>query len=121
MNIFQLILIGVGAGICSGIFGIGGGVIIVPLLVMLLSLPQQSAVATSLVALLLPVGAMGVWTYYKAGSIDKTNLTYGLLIALGLFIGAALGARIALSISELYLRRSFSILLLILGARLWLK
>lgn len=121
MPILTLIFIGLVAGIGSGIFGIGGGVIIVPLLVLLLKLAQQTAVATSLVALLLPVGILGVWTYYQAGSLDRNHITFGLWIALGIFVGALIGARIALPIPEIYLRRAFAILMIALGLRLWLR
>ena len=62
-----VLLSGIATGVCSGLFGIGGGVILVPILVMLLKFPQQTASGISLIALLLPVGGLGVLEYYRAG------------------------------------------------------
>ena len=62
MSMIPFLYVGIGllAGVCSGLFGIGGGIIIVPLLVFLAGVPQHKAVGTSLVALLLPVGILAV-------------------------------------------------------------
>ena len=65
-----LILIGIGAGILAGLFGVGGGVIIVPGLIFLLGMSPQRAAGTSLAAMLLPVGALGVWIHeWEAGHV----------------------------------------------------
>src|SRR5205823_5302811 len=69
--------IGITAGVLGGIFGVGGGVLIVPALVLLLHTSQHTAVGTSLGALLPPVGLLGAWAFYRRGEI---NLTYSLWI-----------------------------------------
>ncbi|NTV47975.1 MAG: TSUP family transporter [Chlorobiales bacterium] len=118
MTIFYMLLIGTAAGVLSGLFGIGGGLIIVPALVWL-GFTQHAASGTSLVALLLPVGLLGVLQYYQSGLISIDNVKFGLFIALGLFVGAFFGSKISVSISETLLRKSFALLLGFTAVRLW--
>lgn len=118
MTIFYMLLIGTAAGILSGLFGIGGGLIIVPALVWL-GFTQHAASGTSLIALLLPVGLLGVIQYYQSGLIGIDNIKLGLFIALGLFVGAFFGSKISVSISETLLRKSFALLLGFSAVRLW--
>ncbi|WP_303682290.1 sulfite exporter TauE/SafE family protein [Pelodictyon luteolum] len=119
-NIIML-FIGLLAGVLSGMFGIGGGIIIVPALVLILGMTQQTASATSLVALLLPVGILGVLEYYREGRISMDNIWLGLLLAAGLFIGAYFGAKIATHLSGTVLRRAFAVFTGIVALRLWFK
>ena len=119
MNYVFSVIIGLLAGVCSGLFGVGGGVIIVPLVVAVFGLTQQSGSATSLVALLLPVGALGVWQYYKLGYIGTENLKYGGLIALGILLGTFVGTRLAVQMSSANLAKIFSVFLLIIAVRVW--
>jgi uncharacterized protein len=121
MELVYLILTGLVAGVLSGMFGIGGGVVIVPMLVLLFGYTQQTASATSLVALLLPVGILGVWQYYGAGKLSPENIKFGLFVALGLFIGAFFGSKISLASSEETLRKGFAVLLVAVAVRLWFK
>lgn len=117
MTILALLLIGLGAGVLSGVFGIGGGIIIVPALVFLLKYPPQQAAATSLAALVLPLGAaIGAWTYYKAGQLE---IMPALLIALGMVGGAFLGAKLSTSVDALTLKRAFAVLLVVMAVRMW--
>ncbi len=108
--------IGALAGVLSGIFGIGGGIVIVPALVFLARVPQKTAIGTSLAALLLPVGALGVWTYWKAGHVDVRG---ALLIATGLLVGAYGGSLLGQSLGDTALRRSFAVLLVAVAVELW--
>jgi hypothetical protein len=108
--------IGLGAGVLSGIFGIGGGILIVPALLYLARIPPVVATGTSLAALLLPVGALGAWEYYREGNL---NLTAALWIAFGLFLGAGAGAHVAQRFSPLVLKRLFSVLLVVVAVRMW--
>lgn len=117
MGILIFIVIGLGAGVLSGLFGIGGGVVIVPALMLLVAMKPAMATGTSLGALLLPVGALGVYEYYRAGHF---NMRASLLIAIGLFIGAWFGAKLALSLSPVALKRAFAIFLVIVAIRMWL-
>jgi uncharacterized membrane protein YfcA len=114
---FIFVGIGLVAGVLSGLFGIGGGIVIVPLLLLATRMPMLSATGTSLGALLLPVGALGAWTYYKNGHLD---VRAALLIALGLTIGVLFGARLAQMLSPVVLKRAFSVLLVVVAARMWL-
>ncbi len=114
-----MIIAGLVTGIFSGIFGIGGGVILVPILVFALGMPQHTASGTSLMALLLPVGALGVMEYYRAGRITTEHLKYGTLIAIGLFFGTYFGSKIALHIPAAQLRKAFAILLGGVALKLW--
>ncbi len=121
MQFFWMFLTGIAAGVLSGMFGIGGGIVIVPALVMILGLSQHAATATSLIALLLPVGILGVAEYYRAGKISGENILFGLLVALGLFAGAFFGAKIATGMTSELLRKMFAVLIGIVAVRMWLQ
>ncbi len=84
--------IGVVAGVLSGLFGIGGGILIIPSLVFFAKFHTKLAIGTSLGAMLLPVGLLGAYAYYQQGNI---HIKGSLLIGVGLFFGAYLGARLA--------------------------
>ena len=116
MDIAILLLIGLAAGILSGIFGIGGGVVIVPALMFFAKMQPQAATGTSLGALLLPVGALGALAYWRNGNL---NPRASLLIAAGLFVGAYFGAVIAQSVAPLVLRRMFAAFLVLVAVRMW--
>jgi len=121
MQLIHLCLVGVAAGVLSGMFGVGGGTIIVPALVFLFGMTQQTASATSLVAMLLPVGLLGVAEYYRSGAISSDNIRFGLIISCGLFIGVFFGAKIATHLSSDIVRKAFSIFIGIVAIRLWLQ
>ena len=112
----RFILIGIGAGILSGMFGIGGGVVIVPTLIMLFGFKPHEATGTSLAALILPVGIFGTLNYYRRGD---ANVTAALLIALGLFLGVFLGSKIALALTGRTLQRAFAAFLVIAAVLVW--
>ncbi len=119
LQITYAAIIGLTAGISSGLFGIGGGVIIVPMLVYLFKYQQQTATATSLVALLLPVGILGIINYYRAGFIQIDNIKYGLVIAAVMFGGTYLGSKFAITLQTATLTRMFSVFLVFVAVRLW--
>lgn len=110
------LFIGLVAGVLAGLFGIGGGVVIVPALLFFARMSATTAIGTSLGALLLPAGALGAWQYYRAGNLD---LGAALWIALGLFAGAYFGALIALSVTPLLLKRMFAVFLVLVAIRVW--
>jgi uncharacterized protein len=116
MGIWIFLLIGLAAGVFSGLFGLGGGIVIVPALMFLARMEPQTATGTSLAALLLPVGALGAYEYYKHGHL---NMVAALLIALGLFIGAGFGARFSLMLTGVALRRIFAVFLVLIAIRMW--
>jgi uncharacterized membrane protein YfcA len=108
-------LIGLAGGVLSGIFGIGGGLVIVPGLILLMGMTVKQAAGTSLAALLLPVGILGALEYWRAGHID---VRVAVLLALGLLIGAFIGARLALGLPNELVQRAFGVLLVLVGIRL---
>jgi len=109
MEFIGYVLLGIAAGILSGLFGIGGGIVLVPSLIVLFGLDILDANAVSLAAMLLPVGILGVWAYYKAGLI---NIRESLWIALGLFLGSFVGGEFAVNISESLLAKLYAAILL---------
>ncbi|MDB5351582.1 MAG: hypothetical protein JWN86_2829 [Planctomycetota bacterium] len=111
--VVAILCLGFGAGILSGMFGIGGGLVIVPALVILFGLSQKAATGTSLFALLLPVGLLAVIGYYREGN---ARLDYGLLIAVGLFLGAYLGQKITTGVSDMTLKRLYAGFLVIVAS-----
>jgi uncharacterized membrane protein YfcA len=116
MGWIVFLLIGLAAGVLSGLFGIGGGVVVVPALIFIARMQPQNATGTSLAALLLPVGAVGAWEYYRTGNLDPGA---GLLVALGLFVGVGLGARLSLQLSPATHRRAFAVFLALVAVRMW--
>lgn len=112
MMLVGLLMIGLSAGLLSGIFGIGGGILIVPALMYLLGFSQNLATGTSLAILLPPVGIAAVWEYYKHGNVD---LRAALIIALMVLVGSWLGARIATQLDAKILKTLFGVFLVILG------
>jgi hypothetical protein len=112
------IAIGLVAGVIAGIFGIGGGIVIGPALILLAKFQPQTATGTSLGALLLPVGALGAWEYWRRGHL---NIAASLWIALGLFVGAWFGAKLAQTMSGPQLQKGFAIFLVLIAIRVWIK
>lgn len=113
--IIMLIMIGLFAGILSGLIGVGGGIIIVPALVFFLGFTQYQAQGTSLGLLLLPIGIFAVLNYYKAGHI---NISYVLIMVVGFVIGGWLGSKLALTISEATLKKIFAVVLFYTGFKM---
>ena len=111
-------LLGIGAGVLAGLFGVGGGIVIVPGLVLLAKLDQHSATGTSLAALLLPVGLLGVFEYHRRGQV---HIPVAAAIAVGLVVGTLLGAKLAGGMSDVMLRRAFGALLLLVAGKLLLS
>ncbi|PID27659.1 MAG: hypothetical protein CSB55_08270 [Candidatus Cloacimonadota bacterium] len=105
------------AGVLSGLFGIGGGVIIVPFLVSVLGLNPKKASGTSLGALLLPVGLPGVIQYYSAGLI---NFIYAAVIAGGLLSGGYLGAKIAVKTKSDTMKHLYGVFLIFVAIKMLL-
>lgn len=108
-------IIGLVAGLLGGMLGLGGAIIIIPALVMLLGFSQQMAQGTTLLMLVMPVGALAAWQYYKAGNVDiKTALILGGTF----FIGGFVGAKFANQVPENILKKGFAVLILILALKM---
>jgi uncharacterized membrane protein YfcA len=115
MSWLPYIGIGLVAGVFAGMFGIGGGLIIVPALVYLFHADIRSATGTSLAALIPPVGLLGAFEYWHAGLI---NLRWALLLACGLFVGAYFGAKIVIGLEPILIKRIYGAFLLLISVRM---
>lgn len=119
MSTTQLLItaaIGLVGGILSGLLGLGGAIIIIPALVFLLGFSQQMAQGTTLVMMVLPVGALAAWQYYQQGFVDvKTALA----LAVTFFVGGYFGARFATYIPQEILKKVFAIVLVLIAIKIW--
>ncbi|HVZ56052.1 MAG TPA: sulfite exporter TauE/SafE family protein [Chitinophagaceae bacterium] len=114
-TVLLLLLIGLLAGTLSGLVGLGGGIVIVPALVFLLSFSQHQAQGTSLGVLLLPVGILAVINYYQKGYVDLRVVA---LISIAFIAGGWLGSRIALALPQETIRRIFALVLIYTACRM---
>ena len=118
MALALYLAIGLGAGVLAGMFGIGGGIIIIPALVFLTGMDQQTAQGTSLGALLLPVGIFGALYYYRH---DHMNLPAAAMLGLGLLLATGVGAWLNLRMTPEAARKVFALFLVLVAARMWFK
>lgn len=109
--------IGLAAGLLSGFFGIGGGIIIVPTLMYFAGFSQLMAQGTSLAVMLPPVGILAFWEYYKRGNVD---ITAGILICITLLIGGLIGGKIAQVIPPYILKKGFAVFLMLVSIKMLL-
>lgn len=114
-NIVLYLLVGLAAGMFSGLIGIGGATIMIPALVLLFGLSQHMAQGTTLAMMVPPIGILAAWTYYKAGFVDFKIAAF---LCLGFFIGGLLGAKFAIDIPGHILKKMFGIFLLIISLRM---
>lgn len=114
--LIQLLIIGLVAGVAGGMFGIGGGAIMVPAMVLLMGLDQKFATGTSIAAQILPIGILAAIVYYREGNL---NFKYAVLIAVGLIIGNYFGALFANQpyITSETMKKLYGLFLLLIGAR----
>ena len=110
-----IILIGLVAGMLSGMVGVGGGIIIVPALVFFLGFSQHQAQGTSLGILLLPAGIFAVMNYYKQGFIDVKVVA---ILFVGFVIGGFLGSKISLTLSEAAIKKIFAMVLVVIAGKM---
>jgi uncharacterized membrane protein YfcA len=115
-TVIFLIIIGLAAGILSGLAGIGGGIIMVPALVLFLGLSQKYAQGVSLTMMLLPAGILAVYNYYKAGYV---NIKFALILFIAFIIGGYFGSKITINlISESVLKKTFGIFMIIVAVKM---
>ena len=112
------LLTGLLIGAVAGMVGIGGGVLLVPCLVYFFHMSQHKAQGTSLAALLLPVGGLALWEYYRAGNAD---VKIGLVVAVGFFVGGYFGGALAQHVPEVALRKTFAVMLVVVGVKMFLQ
>ena len=114
-TIILLAIVGLAAGMLSGMIGIGGGIIIVPALVFLLGFTQQQAQGSSLGLLLLPVGILAVMNYYKQGFIDVKVVG---IMSVTFILGGWLGSKVALSLPQETLKKIFAVILIVVAVKM---
>ncbi|MFT4645590.1 MAG: putative membrane protein YfcA [Planctomycetota bacterium] len=114
-TIIILIIIGLIAGMLSGLIGIGGGVIMVPLFVFLLGMSQHNAQGMSLAVMLPPVTFLAVYNYHKAGEVDWKM---AIIVSTVFIIGGFIGSKFALKIDEVILKKVFGVLMLAVAIKL---
>lgn len=103
------------AGILSGLLGIGGGIIMIPALIYILGYTQHSAQGTTLAAMVLPIGFLAAYQYYKSGYVD---LKVALAIAVAFFFGGFIGAKFAININTAVLKKMFAVLMIFIAMRM---
>jgi uncharacterized membrane protein YfcA len=115
MIVIGSFILGIVAGILSGIFGIGGGVIMIPALVYLFGLSQHSAQGTTLAVLVFPIGFFAAYKYFINGYVELKFVPW---MCFGFLIGGFIGASIAMPIYDQLLKKLFGIILLIISLRM---
>ena len=112
ISFFGILAVGIFTGAVSGMFGIGGGVFVIPAMVYLFGFSQKMATGTSLGMLLPPIGILAFLEFYKAGHV---NAAAALFLVVGFVIGSYLSASYTVSLPELFLKRAFGGLLVVMG------
>jgi len=115
MNAILYVTLGIIAGIFGGMFGLGGGMILVPALVFLFGLTQHQAQGTNLLVMLPPIGLLAALRYWQAGNV---KLPMAAWLALGFFLGGFIGASLAHQVPEPALRKLFGVCLLIMSVKM---
>jgi len=114
-NILLLVIIGLFAGFVSGSMGVGGGIIIVPALVIFFGMSQQEAQGTSLGVLVFPVVLLAAYNYYKSGYL---NVRFSLFLIIAFIIGGYFGSQLAIHLSSSLLKKIFGIMVILIGIKM---
>ena len=112
------VLLGLFSGVLAGLIGVGGGVIILPILIYFFGMQQHNAQGTTLALLVPPIGILAAWTYYKEGFVD---FRIAGLICAGFFLGGLFGAKLAIHLPREVLRKVFGVALLIVSLDMILR
>jgi uncharacterized protein len=115
--VIPLAIIGMGAGLLSGLFGVGGGTVMVPAMVLTLAFDQHRAQATSLAAIV-PIAIIGAVIF---GAADSLDLPAAILLAVGSLVGVQVGARLMHRLTAEWLSRIFGVFLLIVAVIMLVK
>jgi len=114
--IISLVIIGLLAGVFSGFMGVGGGVIMIPLMIVLLGYSQHEAQGTSLAVLAIPVTFIAAYNYYSEGYV---NWKFALIMGLSFVIGGYFGSKFAISINQVLMKKIFSVILLFIAIKMF--
>ena len=114
LQLAELLAIGLGAGILSGLLGIGGGLVMVPAMALILGFDQHVAQGTSLLVII-PAALSGTLTHYRNGRVSLRDAGF---LALGGAVAAAFGSTLALSVDDALLRRLFAVFLIVVAVQI---
>jgi uncharacterized protein len=114
-TILILLVIGTVTGVMAGMLGIGGGLVVIPALVMVMGMSQQAAQGTSLAMMLPPIGILAAYNYYKVGQID---IKFAMILAFAFIIGSFFGSKLAIRLPQDVLKKLFGFFLLVVGVRM---
>lgn len=109
------VLLGFVAGVFGGVFGLGGGTILIPAMVMLFGLTQHQAQGTTLAIMIPPIGLLAAWRYFQTGNVKIAMAGF---ICLGFFFGGWVGANVVQGVSEPVLKRLFGVFLMVISLRM---
>ena len=115
MHIIYPALIGVTAGVLSGLLGIGGGIVMIPAMVVFMGFSQQLAQGTTLAAMVMPIGILAAYQYYRSGYV---NIPVAVIIAVTFLIGGYFGAKLAVKMDIVVLKRVFAIFLILIAVKM---
>ncbi|NQT23591.1 MAG: sulfite exporter TauE/SafE family protein [Candidatus Omnitrophica bacterium] len=115
MQLIAYVLVGLAAGIASGFFGIGGGIIMIPAFLFLFGLTQHQAQGTSLAIMIPPIGLLAAMRYYRAGNV---KVSIAIFACIGFFFGGYLGAVLANHIPGPMMKKVFGVLMMIISVKL---
>jgi uncharacterized membrane protein YfcA len=108
-------ILGIITGVMAGMLGIGGGIVVIPALVMIMGFSQQTAQGTSLAMMIPPVGILAVINYYKAGHVD---IKVALILAVVFVVGSYFGSKIAVKLPQDIMKKVFGVFLLLVAAKM---
>jgi uncharacterized protein len=111
-----LTIIGLIVGFFGGMFGVGGGVILIPALVYIMGMEQHSAQGTSVAILLPPIGIVAAYNYYKAGHI---NIKYAIIIAITFVIGSYFGSKLAVNLPDQTSKKIFAVIMFLISIKMF--
>jgi uncharacterized protein len=114
-TILIILVIGTITGVMAGMLGIGGGLVVIPALVMVMGMSQQTAQGTSLAMMLPPIGIIAAYNYYKAGHVD---IKIALLLATMFIIGSYFGSKLAIKLPQDTLKKIFGVFLLLVAIKM---
>lgn len=114
-TILIILVIGTITGVMAGMLGIGGGLVVIPALVMVMGMSQQAAQGTSLAMMLPPIGILAAYNYYKAGHVD---IRIALLLAVAFIAGSFFGSKLAIRIPQEMLKKIFGVFLLLVAIKM---
>jgi uncharacterized protein len=118
-TVYILLIIGLAAGFVSGLIGIGGGIVMVPMLVYFLTYDQKTAQGTTLLMFILPIGIFGVYNYYKAGHVDIKTAA---IMAITFMVGSYFGSKTAIAFDAKIVKQIFAVAMVLIGIKmLWNK